>query len=62
MEWRKEIVELYELTAHELGRLIKERKASSVEITKSFIDRIKKVDGIIGSYITVCEEEALKSA
>jgi aspartyl-tRNA(Asn)/glutamyl-tRNA(Gln) amidotransferase subunit A len=55
-------VELYELTAHELSQLIKNRKTSSVEITQSVIDRIEKVDSQIGSYITVCKEEALKKA
>ncbi len=55
-------MELYELTAHELSQLIKNRKTSSVEITQSVIDRIEKVDSQIGSYITVCKEEALKKA
>ncbi len=55
-------MELYELTIHELGELIKDRKISSVEITQSLLGRIEKVDPIIGSYITVCKEEALKRA
>lgn len=55
-------VELYQLTAHELGRLIKDKKASAVEITGSLLDRIEKLDSSLESYITVCGEEALKRA
>lgn len=55
-------MELYELTAHELSKLIKDKKTSSVEITQSVMDRIEKVDSQIGSYITVCKDEALKKA
>ncbi|RCX16587.1 aspartyl/glutamyl-tRNA(Asn/Gln) amidotransferase subunit A [Anaerobacterium chartisolvens] len=55
-------MELYQLTAHELGRLIKDRKASAVEITGSLLDRIEKLDSSLESYITVCKEESLKRA
>ncbi len=55
-------MELYQLTAHELGRLIKDKKASAVEITGSLLDRIEKLDSSLESYITVCGEEALKRA
>ncbi|HEX9060418.1 MAG TPA: Asp-tRNA(Asn)/Glu-tRNA(Gln) amidotransferase subunit GatA, partial [Clostridia bacterium] len=55
-------MEFYELTAHELSDLIKTKKVSAPEITKSFIGRIQNTEGKIGSYITVCEKEALSAA
>jgi aspartyl-tRNA(Asn)/glutamyl-tRNA(Gln) amidotransferase subunit A len=55
-------VELYELTAHKLGELIKDRKLGAVELTQSFLKRIDDIDSKVGSYITVSSEEALKKA
>lgn len=55
-------MELYEMTAYELGNLIKGKKVSAVELTKSVLDRIEEIDFKIGSYITVCKEDALKRA
>ncbi|MDR0424169.1 MAG: aspartyl/glutamyl-tRNA amidotransferase subunit A [Clostridiales Family XIII bacterium] len=50
------------LTALELGRLIKERKISSLEAARIYIDAIKREDGEIGAYISVFEEAALAQA
>jgi len=55
-------VELYELTVHELSDLIKEKKVSAVEITKSYLDRIEKIDSKVGSYLSVLGEDAVKKA
>lgn len=55
-------MELYKLTVHELSDLLKDRKTSAVEITQSVLDRIEQVDPKIGSYITVCRDEALQRA
>jgi aspartyl-tRNA(Asn)/glutamyl-tRNA(Gln) amidotransferase subunit A len=55
-------VELYELTVHELSDLIKDKKVSAVEITKSFLDRIEKIDSKVGSYLSVLGEDAVKRA
>ncbi|TYQ18371.1 UNVERIFIED_CONTAM: aspartyl/glutamyl-tRNA(Asn/Gln) amidotransferase subunit A [Acetivibrio alkalicellulosi] len=55
-------MELYDLSVHEMSDLIKSKKISSVELTQVILDRIKKVDGEIGSYITVLEESAIKRA
>jgi aspartyl-tRNA(Asn)/glutamyl-tRNA(Gln) amidotransferase subunit A len=55
-------VELYELTAHELSSMIKNKKLSAVELTQAVFERIEKVDNKIGSYLTICREEALKRA
>jgi aspartyl-tRNA(Asn)/glutamyl-tRNA(Gln) amidotransferase subunit A len=55
-------VKLYELTAHELGELLRDRKFGAVELTKTFLDRIDEIDSRVGSYITVAGEAALKKA
>jgi aspartyl-tRNA(Asn)/glutamyl-tRNA(Gln) amidotransferase subunit A len=44
----------------ELRKLLDEKKVSSVELTKYFLERIKKSD--LNAFITVCEDEALKQA
>jgi aspartyl-tRNA(Asn)/glutamyl-tRNA(Gln) amidotransferase subunit A len=46
----------------ELRKLLDEKKVSSVELTKYFLRRIKKLDKDLNSFITVTEEEALKQA
>jgi len=38
------------------------KKISSVELTKEYINRINSVDKKLNSYITVCEDEAIKTA
>jgi aspartyl-tRNA(Asn)/glutamyl-tRNA(Gln) amidotransferase subunit A len=53
---------LYELTISQLTALLKNKKASSVEITKEYLERIKKLDTELGCYITVCEDTALEEA
>ena len=49
-------------TIHEYAELLKQRKLSSVELTKQYLARIEKADAQIGSYITVCSDEALAAA
>ena len=53
---------LYELTIHELHKKLKKREVSSVEATKSCLDRIGAVDEKVRAFITVTTEEALKAA
>ncbi|MCK4649263.1 Asp-tRNA(Asn)/Glu-tRNA(Gln) amidotransferase subunit GatA [bacterium] len=55
-------MKLNELTAHEIGELIKKRKVSSEEATKSVFERIEKVDEKINSFVTLTKEEALRKA
>lgn len=55
-------MELYELTVHEMGQLLKSKKVSTVELTKSVLDRIEKLEPKLGSYITITNELALKRA
>lgn len=49
-------------TIHEYAELLKQRKLSSVELTKQYLARIEKADAQIGSYITVCPDDALAAA
>ena len=49
-------------TIHEYAELLKQRKISSVELTKQYLAKIEKADAQIGSYITVCPDEALAAA
>ena len=55
-------MELCDLTIHELHTLLKEGKASSVEITTSVLNRIDAVEKKLNAFITVDREGALKSA
>lgn len=55
-------MEIYELTTHELADKLRAKEVSSVEITKSVIGHIEKIEGKIESYITETPEIALKSA
>ena len=46
----------------ELSRDLASGEVSSVELTQHFLDRIKREDGKLNSFITVCEEAALADA
>ncbi len=50
------------LELHELRKLLDDKKVSSVELTKYFLERIKRLDPKLNSFITVTEEHALKQA
>ena len=53
---------LTDLTLHELREQLAQRGATSVELTRAYLARIAETDPQINAFITVCEEEALKSA
>lgn len=55
-------MELFEKNASELSSMLKNKEISSVELTKSVFDRIKAVEGKVDAYVTLDEENALKSA
>lgn len=55
-------MELYNLTAHEIRDKLGKKEISVPEVTKSYIDRIKKVEAKINSYVTVCEDLAMERA
>jgi aspartyl-tRNA(Asn)/glutamyl-tRNA(Gln) amidotransferase subunit A len=49
-------------TIAELSKDLHEKKISSIELTQEFLDRIKRFDGNLNSFITVTPEEALNNA
>ncbi len=55
-------MDLYTLTIHESHELLKQKKISSRELTRSVLDRIRQVEDKVDAYITLCEEEAMEQA
>jgi aspartyl-tRNA(Asn)/glutamyl-tRNA(Gln) amidotransferase subunit A len=55
-------MKLHELTIEQASRLLKNREISSVELTRSVLDRIDAVDGKVGAYLTIDEDGALGQA
>jgi aspartyl-tRNA(Asn)/glutamyl-tRNA(Gln) amidotransferase subunit A len=55
-------VKLFELTTHQLHDLLTERQVSSVELTRTLLDRVQAVDGEVQGYVTVTAETALEQA
>jgi aspartyl-tRNA(Asn)/glutamyl-tRNA(Gln) amidotransferase subunit A len=53
---------MYDKTIAELSAGLAKREFSSVELTRVFLDRIRKYDSKIHGYITVTEESALQQA
>ena len=53
---------LYDLTIQGASDLLQSRQVSSVELTKSILDRIKTTDGKVNALVTVTEELALDQA
>ncbi len=55
-------MELYNKTLSELALMLREKKISSAELTKSIFDRIEAVEDKIEAYVTLNKENALKAA
>ena len=53
---------LYEKTAAELSKLLKNKECTAVEITNSVFERIEQTDDKVGAYITLQKENAVKKA
>ena len=53
---------LYSLTATQMKDLLDKKEVTSVEITKSVIDRIEKTDKDIQAFTTYNFEQALKQS
>lgn len=53
---------MHHKTIAELARDLDEKKVSSVELTRHFLERIKRHDEKLNSFVTVTEEDALKAA
>jgi aspartyl-tRNA(Asn)/glutamyl-tRNA(Gln) amidotransferase subunit A len=51
-----------QLTIHEARELLEARKISSVELTKDYLERIRRVDPKVRAFVTVTEDLALEQA
>jgi len=51
-----------QLTIHEAHRLLKEKKISSIELTKEYLERIKQREPDVHAFVTVTEEKAFQQA
>lgn len=56
------IMEIKNLTIEKAEKLLREKKISSFELTKAYIEKIKKEDGKIHAFLGLAEKEALKQA
>src|ERR1700722_4916606 len=54
--------DLHFLTIAEASALIRDRKLSPVELTTAILERVKRLDGALNSYLRLLEEEALRDA
>jgi aspartyl-tRNA(Asn)/glutamyl-tRNA(Gln) amidotransferase subunit A len=55
-------MKLHEMTAHELSGLLRSKEIKVTELVNAFLKRIEEIDDIIGSYINVLPDNALKHA
>ncbi|HTM62944.1 MAG TPA: Asp-tRNA(Asn)/Glu-tRNA(Gln) amidotransferase subunit GatA [Gammaproteobacteria bacterium] len=53
---------MHHKTIAELSKDLAEKKISSVELTRHYLERIKKYDEQLNSFVTITEEHALKDA
>ena len=56
------MTELYRLTIHQAGELLREHKISSVELTRAHLDRIRAVDDKVKAFTLVTDDLALQQA
>ena len=54
--------ELWQLTAHEANTGLRSRDFSSVDLTKSVLERLNSVEPEMNAFITITEETALVQA
>ncbi|MGJ7543561.1 amidase [Variovorax sp. LT1R16] len=54
--------DVLELTLSQAARLVRERKLSPVELVEASLARIRKHDGVLKSFITVFDEQAMQVA
>jgi len=55
-------VELYQLTIHQAREMLREKLVSSVELTRSILDRIQETQERVKAYLTITPEQALRQA
>ncbi|SVE30701.1 uncharacterized protein METZ01_LOCUS483555, partial [marine metagenome] len=53
--------QLHYMTISELGRLLKSRKISAVEVTETMLGRIDALDDRYKSYATVMSDHAMRA-
>jgi aspartyl-tRNA(Asn)/glutamyl-tRNA(Gln) amidotransferase subunit A len=56
------MTELYKLSIHEAGKLLRERKISATELTQAHLDRIREVEPKVKAFTLVTDELALQQA
>ncbi|MEU7003253.1 Asp-tRNA(Asn)/Glu-tRNA(Gln) amidotransferase GatCAB subunit A, partial [Nonomuraea sp. NPDC046570] len=56
------MTELAALSLARVAELIRDREVSPVEVTTSALERIDRLDGVIGAFVTVVADHALASA
>ena len=56
------MTDLHFMTIAQASAQIKARKLSPVELTKAFLDRVRRFDGSLNSHLLVLEEQALAAA
>jgi aspartyl-tRNA(Asn)/glutamyl-tRNA(Gln) amidotransferase subunit A len=54
--------ELHQLTIHEAHELLRQRKLSSTELTRSVLQRIAHVEGKVRALVSIAEDVALRQA
>ena len=54
--------DLTRLTLHELTDAFRRRETSPTEATRAYLDRIEKLDGRVGAYLSVTRDRALAAA
>lgn len=52
-------MDINQLTITQVKRGLKEKKFSSVELTRACLARIRNLNGQVNAYLTICEEEAI---
>ncbi len=55
-------MQLHTLTLTQAHEMLKSKEISSVELTRSVLDRIAEKEPTIGAYITITEEQAMQAA
>ena len=55
-------MDITELTVHELQDKLENKEITVTDITKAYIENIKKKEEKIGAFVTILEDEALKNA
>ena len=55
-------MDILDLTIKQLHEGFKKKQFTSVDVTKAYLDNIKKSDGKIGAYLAVTEKLALGQA